>query len=167
MSRENSCWWDGEWRSLSGPIFSHGCDKYALPVLWKESSCVTQGDCGVVSHMLGEVDYLVGESAVSSIGESWYVLYDPYWWTVGVDGSQGVDKWLRPGVVQGVAVPCCGKGLARDSSAYACRSSHGVPVCHVGDGVSHYRALLVSLEVGGVDLCCLWVVVDCQYTLAP
>ena len=121
----------------------------------------------MVSHVLGQVDYLVGEGAVSGVGESWYVLYDPYWWAVGVDGSQGVDKWLRPGVVQGVAVPCCGKGLARDSSAYACRSSHGVPVRHVGDSVAHYCALPVPLEVGGVDLCCLWVVVNCQYTLAP
>ena len=34
-------------------------------------------------------------------------------------------------------------------------------------GVAHYRALPVPLEVGGVDLCCLLVVVNCQDTLAP
>ena len=36
---------------------------------------------------------------------------------------------------------------------------------HVGDGVAHYRALPVPMEVGGVDLCCLLVSVDGEEAL--
>ena len=154
MFRKYGCGWDGEWCSLCRPILSDRGDEHTLPMLWEESPCVAQGDCGVVSHVLGKVDNLVDEGAVSGVGESGYVLYDPYWRTVGVNGSQRVNKWLCPGIVQGVAIPCCGEGLARDSGAYTCRPSHGVPMRHVGDGVAHYRALLVPLEVGGVDVCC-------------
>ena len=99
MFGQKGGWWDGEWCSPRGPILSDSSDDCTLPVLGEESPCVAQGDCGVVSHVLGKVDYLVSEGAVSGVGESGYVLYDPYWRTVGVSGSQGVDEWLCPRIV--------------------------------------------------------------------
>ena len=148
MFRKYGCWWDGEWCSLCGPILSYSCDEYSLPMLWEESPCVAQGDCGAVSHVLGKVDFW-------SVRVPCLVLLSPGTFSMIHTGGRLVSMARK------VSISGCARGSSRALRFPAVEKGwHGTPAhMHVARRMVFQCVMLAMVSHTIVPCRCPWKLV--------